>query len=313
MTQSLESLNCDQPDGSEDDLGFQIRKLDSQLHVTHARRDFQEAGGFESFGIEEAALDKQTAASHPSTHSSKYRHFLESPAHAANKWQEYHTRTGKLTGYLQYKQRQSSRASASKRSIPWKPAFSVNSPQSHDSNYPSLGESSLMHLRESAGCSPPLRAVRESKQTIASKKTRDPCPARDTQGEDASLRTVKSPQPNFSTENEDGTLLQDAVASALQEEPVGDDTTSESRTASGQDGQKSKLHEISLPTAARESVASLQPHPAGEQNTGSESEKGLPVSPRGTTEGSPSHGATGRNILEGIVELSLQSQVANKR
>ena len=320
MTQSLESLNvvgCDQPDSGEGDLGFQIRKRDSQLCVPRARRDYQEAGDFGSCDMEETALVKETTASYPSMHSLRYRHLLESPVHEANQWQEYHTRTGQLTGYLQYKQRQTPRPSASERSIPWKPAFSANSPQSHHSNYPSLGESSSIHLKGSTSYSPPLKAVRESRQTIASKKARDSCLMKDTQGEATSLRTVRSSQLNSSTENEDGTvLLQKTVANN------GDDTNSKS-TVGGQGGQKAELHNISLATAAEETDVSLQPRLAGHgeqsitgpDHDGEKTTVDLPLPARAATEGPSlhSHAPRGKNILEGIAELSLQSQVANKR
>ena len=318
MTQSLESLRLVDvsPDGGGDDLGFQMREHDPQLP-----QPWKDSGGFEgimSFGMKNSLLSKETTISCPHTRPSKYRHLLESPLHEENKWQQYHTRTGQLTGYLHYKQRQTPGSSPSKRnppSSPWKPAFSANSPQSHHSNYPSLGISSLMYLREPTGC---ISASKDGKAGIVIRESRQTCKkamkTEDTPGEATPLKDKfkERPQPNSSTSTKD--RLQGTVTLvSLPKETAGDNTSilqSKSCPANGQ----AELHNISL---AEGTDTLLQPCTAGEQSVpDSDKITADPLPLEAAPESLALHAVIqdkGKNILARTVELSLQSQVAEKR
>ena len=71
----------------------------------------------------------------------KYKHLLDSPLNGDTKWQQYHTKTGQLTGYLRYREKSSSSkcppSPGSVSTSPWKPAFNTNSPYSLSSAFPS--------------------------------------------------------------------------------------------------------------------------------------------------------------------------------
>ena len=63
----------------------------------------------------------------------------------SEKWRHYVTKTGRLTGYL-IKARNCTSSSKNERKEVWKPAFSLNTTGSLNTNYPSLNQSAVCEL-----------------------------------------------------------------------------------------------------------------------------------------------------------------------
>lgn len=65
--------------------------------------------------------------------------------HHSENWRHYVTKTGRLTGYLN-KTRNFVSSSKSERKEIWKPAFSLNTTSSVNTNYPSLNQSAIYEI-----------------------------------------------------------------------------------------------------------------------------------------------------------------------
>ena len=83
--------------------------------------------------------DSMKCDKHRDTDNSRFSEEIITVSHP-EKWRHYVTKTGRLTGYLN-KTRNCTSSSKSERKEVWKPAFSLNTTSSNNTNYPSLNQS----------------------------------------------------------------------------------------------------------------------------------------------------------------------------
>ena len=84
------------------------------------------------------------------------------------KWRHYVTKTGRLTGYL-IKTRSSTSPTKNERKEVWKPAFSLNTTGSLNTNYPSLNQSAAHEINDN-GLNSNARIMNDDGTTLKSVK-----------------------------------------------------------------------------------------------------------------------------------------------
>lgn len=137
MTQSLESLQllgAERPSGAADvchSYGFTGRSNSDD--VSSLKPNYSDLNP----AISEATYPRTSVSSRQD-----YGHLLDPPGDPSGQWMLYHTKTGRMTGYMHYRGRLSTSKDLQKTSssknispLPWKPAFVSSSQFGHKSSF----------------------------------------------------------------------------------------------------------------------------------------------------------------------------------